>query len=153
ATTHWVATAVGMSMMERGGNAFDAAVAAGLCLEAVEPNQNGPGGDLPVTFWNANRAKVEVLCAQGPAPAKATIAYYKSQGLDRVPGTGFLAAVVPGAVGGWLTLFRDHGTMRLRDALEPAIHYARNGYPVTPAMAATIGNVADLFKAHYRSSA
>jgi len=153
ATTHWVATGVGMGTMERGGNAFDAAAAAGLCLQAVEPNQNGPGGDLPVILWNVQRAKVEVLCAQGPAPAKATIAHYKSEGLELVPGTGLLAAVVPGTVGGWLTLLRDHGTMRLRDVLEPVIHYARTGYPVTPALATTIAGVADLFKTHYTSSA
>jgi len=153
ATTHWVATGVGMGMLERGGNAFDAAAAAGLCLQAVEPNQNGPGGDLPVIFWNAKSAKVEVLCAQGPAPAKATIAHYKSEGLDLVPGTGLLAAVVPGTVGGWLTLLRDHGTMRLREILEPTIYYARTGYPVTPAMATTIAGVAELFKTHWPSSA
>ncbi|MGH7004864.1 MAG: gamma-glutamyltransferase family protein, partial [Alphaproteobacteria bacterium] len=153
ATTHWVATGVGMGVMERGGNAFDAAAAAGLCLQAVEPNQNGPGGDLPVILWNAKSAKVEVLCAQGPAPAKATIAHYRAEGLDLVPGTGLLAAVVPGTVGGWLTLLRDHGTVRLRDALEPAIHYARTGYPVTPAMATTLTDVAELFKTHWPSSA
>jgi gamma-glutamyltranspeptidase/glutathione hydrolase len=153
ATTHWLATAVGMAMLERGGNAFDAAVAAGFCLQGVEPNQNGPGGDLPAIFWNAKREKVEVLCAQGPAPAKATIAHYTSEGLDLVPGTGLLAAVVPGAVGGWLTLLRDHGTMRLRDVLEPVIHYTRNGYAVTPSMATTIASVAELFKTHYTSSA
>jgi gamma-glutamyltranspeptidase/glutathione hydrolase len=153
ATTHWVATGVGMGMMEKGGNAFDAAAAAGICLQVVEPNQNGPGGDLPVILWNAKNAKVEVLCAQGPAPAKATVAHYKSEGLDLVPGTGLLAAVIPGSVGGWLTLLRDHGTMRLRDVLEPVIHYARTGYPVTPAMATTLAGVADLFKTHYTSSA
>ncbi len=152
-TTHWLASAVGMAMLERGGNAFDAAVAAGLTLEVVEPNQNGPGGDLPAIFWSARDKKVEVLGAQGPAPARATIAHYRSEGLELVPGTGLLAAVVPGAVGGWLALLRDHGTLRLRDVLEPAIHYARHGYPVTPAMRLAIANVAELFAAHWRSSA
>ncbi len=152
-TTHWLASAVGMAMLERGGNAFDAAVAAGLCLEVVEPNQNGPGGDLPAILWDAREKKVEILCAQGPAPARATIAHYKAEGLDLVPGTGLLAAVVPGAVGGWLALLRDHGTMRLRDVLEPAIHYARSGYAVTPAMHLAIANVAQHFAVHWPSSA
>ncbi len=153
ASTHWVATAVGMGMLERGGNAFDAAAATGLCLQVVEPNQNGPGGDLPAVFYSAKTGKIEVICGQGPAPAKATIAHYKAQGLDLVPGTGLLAAVVPGTVGGWLTLLRDHGTMRLSDIIEPAIHYARNGYPVTPAMNTTLTTVAELFKQHWPSSA
>src|SRR4030088_2975655 len=97
ATTHWIATAIGMSMLERGGNAFDAAVATAFTLHVVEPHLNGPGGDVPVILYDARKGKgkVEVICGQGPAPAKATIAYYLGLGLDMVPGTGLLAACVP----------------------------------------------------------
>jgi gamma-glutamyltranspeptidase/glutathione hydrolase len=152
-TTHYLATAVGMAMMERGGNAFDAAVAAGFTLNVVEPNQNGPGGDMPAIFHSARTGRIETLCGQAPAPKGATIAHYRSLGLDLVPGTGLLAAVIPGAVGAWLALLRDHGTMRLADVLEPAIHYARRGFPVIPALAGTLAGVADLFREHWKTSA
>src|SRR5436853_4968262 len=87
ATTHWIATAVGMSMLERGGNAFDAAVATAFTLQVVEPHLNGPGGDVPVLVHDTRKGKgkVEVICGQGAAPAGATIAYYRSLGLDLVP--------------------------------------------------------------------
>ena len=73
ASTHWLASSVGMAVLERGGNAFDAAVAAGFTLQVVEPHLNGPGGDLPAVFWPASRGEPIVLCAQGPSPAAATI--------------------------------------------------------------------------------
>ena len=153
ASTHWLASAAGMAMLERGGNAFDAAAAAGFVLQVVEPHQNGPGGDMPVLFWSAKQKKPQVLCAQGPAPAAATIARYKDLGIDLVPGTGLLSAVVPGTVGGWLTLLRDHGTMKLADILEPAIGYASGGYPVVPVLSAYIGSVAELFRDAWPTSA
>lgn len=153
ASTHWIATAVGMAMLERGGNAFDAAVAAGFALQVVEPHQNGAGGDMPAVYYSAATGKVEVLCAQAPAPAGATIDHYREQGLGLIPGTGQLAAVIPGAVGGWLTMLRDHGTLPLSEVLAPAIEYARNGYPVAPMLSAYIQRVAPLFEEHWPTSA
>src|SRR5512147_2129522 len=97
ASTHWLASAAGMAMLERGGNAFDAAVAAGFVLQVVEPHLNGPGGDCPILLHAAAARATLVICGQGPAPHLATIAHYRSLGLDLVPGTGLLAAVVPGA--------------------------------------------------------
>ena len=91
-TTHWIATAVGMGILERGGNAFDAGVATAFTLQVVEPHLNGPGGDVPVIVHDVKRGKTEVICGQGVAPAGATNAYYRSQRLDLVPGTGLLAA-------------------------------------------------------------
>src|SRR5690349_13138632 len=129
-TTHWIATAVGMAALEKGGNAFDAAVATAFTLQVVEPHLNGPGGDVPVIVHDVKRGKTEVICGQGPAPAGATIAHYKSEGLDMVPGTGLLAACVPGTFESWMLLLRDYGTLRLRDVLEHAISYARDGYPL-----------------------
>ena len=152
-TTHWIATAVGQAVLEAGGNAFDAATAAGFCLQVVEPHQNGPGGDLPVLFARAGDAAPTVLCAQGPAPVAATPAAFTDLGFDLVPGSGLLAAVVPGATVGWLTLLRDHGTMRLRDVLGYSIGYARAGYPVVPAMSSCIDKVAPLLRDHWTTSA
>lgn len=152
-STHWLATASGMAMLEKGGNAFDACVAAGFVLQIVEPHLVGPGGDLPVIFWSAENQKVEVLCAQGPAPAAATIQAYKGLGLDLVPGSGLLATVIPGAFDGWMQLLRDHGRLSLREVLAPAIGYARNGHPLLPRVADTIGGVRKLFEADWQTSA
>ena len=98
ATTHWLASAVGMSVLERGGNAFDAAVATAFVLQVVEPHLNGPAGEAPILLHSRKSGRVEVICGQGVAPAAATIARYHELGFsDLVPGTGLLATVVPGA--------------------------------------------------------
>ena len=120
-TTHWIATAVGMGILERGGNAFDAGVATAFTLQVVEPHLNGPGGDVPVIVYDVKRGKPEVICGQGVAPAGATIEHYRSEGLDLVPGTGLLAACVPGTFETWMMLLRDYGTMKIADVLAPAI--------------------------------
>jgi gamma-glutamyltranspeptidase / glutathione hydrolase len=153
ASTHWIASAAGMAVLERGGNAFDAAVATGFTLQVVEPHLNGPGGDLPAIVWPAG-GEPRVLCAQGSAPERATIARYRDElGLQLVPGTGPLAAVVPGAFGGWLTMLREHGTMELADVLQYAIHYAEHGVPVLPQVAGAIRNVEQLFRDEWTTSA
>ncbi|HZO35128.1 MAG TPA: gamma-glutamyltransferase family protein [Gaiellaceae bacterium] len=138
ASTHWLASATGMAVLERGGNAFDAACAAGFVLQVVEPHLNGPGGDLPAVFWAASEGRPLVLCAQGTAPRAATIDAFVSRGHDLVPGTGVLATCVPGAFGGWLLLLERYGTWRLEDVLAFAIGYAADGYPVVPGFTATV---------------
>src|SRR5258708_14292255 len=110
-----------MATLEKGGNAFDAAVATAFTLQVVEPHLNGPGGDVPVILNDVRTGKTEVICGQGPAPAKATIAHYRGLGLDMVPGTGLLAACVPGTVEAWIFLLRAYGTMPLADVLTPPI--------------------------------
>src|ERR1700730_2515486 len=152
-STHWIATAVGMATLEKGGNAFDAAVATAFTLQVVEPHLNGPGGDVPVIVHDVRKRKVEVICGQGPAPAAATIAHYRSQALDMVPGTGLLAACVPGMFDTWMLLLRDYGTMRLADVLAPAISYASHGHPLVERASATIATVAELFSKHWPTSA
>ena len=127
-----------MAVLERGGNAFDAACAAGFVLQVVEPHLNGPGGDLPAVFWSAERSEPLVLCAQGVAPATATIDAFRSRGHVLVPGTGIDAACVPGSFGGWLLLLEQFGTWPLVDVLAFAIGYAEDGYPVVPGITATI---------------
>jgi gamma-glutamyltranspeptidase / glutathione hydrolase len=154
ASTHWLASSAGMAVLEAGGNAFDAAVAAGFVLQVVEPHLNGPGGEVPVLFATADDpGAVRVLCGQGVAPAGATIDHYRSLGLDLVPGSGLLAATVPGSWDAWLTLLRDHGTKSLRDVLGYAIGYARHGYPVVDRIGDTVAAVADLFRDHWPTSA
>jgi gamma-glutamyltranspeptidase/glutathione hydrolase len=96
-STHWLASAAAMAVLEDGGNAYDAATAAAFVLHVVEPHLNGPGGDVPMIVAPAGGAP-KVLCGQGPAPAGATIEHYTSLGLDLVPGTGPLAAAIPGEV-------------------------------------------------------
>ena len=152
ATTHWIGTAVGMAVLERGGNAFDAAVATGFTLQIVEPHLNGPAGDFTAVFNTSGSAQAQILCAQGPMPAAATIERIRGLGLDTVPGSGLLPAVIPGSFDGWLLLLRDHGTMRLRDALEDAIGYAENGYPVVEKITGTISKVANLFSTEWTTS-
>jgi gamma-glutamyltranspeptidase/glutathione hydrolase len=152
-STHWIATAVGMGTLERGGNAFDAAVATAFTLQVVEPHLNGPGGDVPVLLYDVRKGKPELICGQGPAPAGATIAHYKSEGLDMVPGTGLLAACVPGMFDTWMTMLRDYGTMKLADVLTPAISYAQNGHPLVERANATIRTVEKLFRDHWPTSA
>ncbi|TMC04638.1 MAG: gamma-glutamyltransferase family protein [Chloroflexi bacterium] len=153
ASTHWLASAAGMAVLERGGNAFDAAVAAGFTLQVVEPHLNGPGGDMPALVYSAERDRVLAVCGQGPAPGAATIDRLHSLGLDMIPGTGLLAPCVPGAVGGWLLMLAELGTWRLGDVLEFAIHYAERGFPMLPRISLAIAGVETLFREEWTESA
>jgi gamma-glutamyltranspeptidase/glutathione hydrolase len=135
-----------MAVLERGGNAFDAATAAGFVLQVVEPHLNGPGGELPVVFWSAERGEPLVLCAQGVAPQAATIDWFRSHGHQMIPGIGVLAACVPGAFSGWLLLLEQFGTWPLADVLAFAIEYAERGYPVVPGIAETIERAEPLLR-------
>ncbi len=154
ATTHWLATAAGMAVLESGGTAADAAAAAGFALQVVEPHLNGPGGDLPLIVGTAGDPQPRVLCGQGTLPAAATTARLRDElGLRIVPGTGPLAATVPGAFGAWIELLRAHGRLPLRDVLSYAIGYAADGHPVHPRVAGTIGYCEQLFTEHWPTSA
>jgi gamma-glutamyltranspeptidase / glutathione hydrolase len=152
ATTHWLASQSAMAVLERGGNAFDAAVAAGFVLHVVEPHLNGPGGDLVGLIAPVGQP-TRVLAGLAAAPRAASVATYRALGLDSVPGAGFLAATVPGAFDAWLLLLRDHGTWELDEAIEFALDYAEHGYPVLPAVARTIDAVGSLFRSAWPSSA
>ncbi|MFF1877985.1 gamma-glutamyltransferase family protein [Leifsonia sp. NPDC058230] len=153
ASTHWLATASAQAVLERGGNAFDAAVAGAFVLHVVEPHLNGPGGDMVAVFATSEDPTPTVLSGQGPAPAAATRDHYLAEGLELVPGSGALAAAVPGAVDAWLLLLRDHGTWELADVLAFAIGYARDGHPVLERVRATIATVERLFADHWTTSA
>lgn len=151
-STHWLASQSAMAVLEDGGNAYDAAVAAGFVLHVVEPHLNGPGGEVPIIIAPAG-GEVRVLCGQGVAPAGATIERYRGLGLDLVPGTGPLAAAVPGAFDAWMLLLRDHGTKRLADILKYAIGYAEDGHAPVEGIGATVESVRELFETEWTSSA
>lgn len=153
ASTHWLASSAAMAMLERGGNAFDAAVAGGMVLQVAEPHLNGPGGEVPILLYSAKESRARVICGQGVAPAAATLEHFASLGLDMVPGTGLLSAVVPGAFDAWMIMLRDYGTMTLAEVFEIAQGYAANGVPVHPGVTDTINGVADLFRDEWQSSA
>jgi gamma-glutamyltranspeptidase/glutathione hydrolase len=153
ASTHWLSATTGMGVLERGGNAFDAAATMGFVQQVVEPHRNGPGGEVPILFHQAGRAGVRAISGQGCAPAAATCERYRSLGLDLVPGTGFLAATVPGPFDAWMVLIRDRGTLPLRAILEPAIALADRGYPIIPRLAAGIAKVAEVFRTDWPTSA
>ena len=126
---HYLATAAGFRMMEKGGNAFDAAVAMGFACAVLEPQHYGIGGEVSILVYSAKEKKVWSVSGQGPAPKKATLAWFKEHGVDMVPGAGFLPATVPAATAAWLTLLERFGRLPLKDVLSPAIELAEQGYP------------------------
>jgi len=152
-STHWLASSVGMAMLEKGGNAFDAAVAAGFVLQIVEPHLNGPGGEVPIIVKRPEDDAPRVICGQGVTPAAATPEAFAELELKTVPGTGLLPAVVPGAFDAWMLLLRDYGSLPLETVLEPAIGYARDGYPLLARAVSSILPVIDFFQKEWPSSA
>ncbi|MFH9890575.1 gamma-glutamyltransferase family protein [Streptomyces luteogriseus] len=151
-STHWLASQSAMAVLESGGNAYDAAVAGAFVLHVVEPHLNGPAGEVPILLAPAG-GEVRVLCGQGVAPAGATVAHYRGLGLDLVPGTGPLAAAVPGAFDAWMLLLRDHGTRSLDDVLQYAIGYAEHGHAPVERVGETVETVRELFETEWTSSA
>jgi gamma-glutamyltranspeptidase/glutathione hydrolase len=153
-STHWIASGVAMAVLERGGNAFDAAAAAGFTLQVAEPHLNGPGGDCPILLHEAKSGAQHVVCGQGVAPAALSVAHVKGElGLDLIPGTGLLPAMVPGAFDAWALMLRDFGSWPLREVLSFAIGYARRGIHIVPRVVATLETVRPLFEAEWPTSA
>ena len=142
-----------MSVLERGGNAFDAATAGAFVLHVAEPDQNGLGGEVPILLWSAGDQKVRVICGQGPTPNAATPEAFHRLGLELIPGSGALAACVPGAFDAWMLLLRDFGTWSISDVLGYAIGYAESGVPVSDGLSLRIARAAEHFRAHWPTSA
>ena len=153
ASSDWFSAAAGMAILEAGGNAFDAAVTAGLVLQVVEPHLCGPGGEMVAVFVNARDGRPRVVCGQGPAPQGATPAHFTRLGFDMVPGAGLLSAPVPGAFDAWMLLLRDYGTRTLRTVLDTAIGYAEGGFPLLPTACVRLGQVEGVFREHWPTSA
>jgi len=152
ASTHWIGSASAMSVLEQGGNAFDAAVAAGFVLQVVEPHLNGIGGELVAIMTTGATHEPRVLAGTGSAPAAATMDAMVDREVVAMPGSGLLSAPVPGQFDAWLLLLRDYGTWELADVLAYAIHYARSGFAVGPQLRDTIIAVRDVFAHHWASS-
>ena len=131
-SSHYLATEAGFEMLRAGGNAADAAVAAGLAMHVVEPQNNGFGGEVPILVYSPSSAKVFAISGQGTAPRKATVEYFEQQRIDLIPGDGFLPATVCGAFDAWVTLLREFGTMRLSQVIQPAIILAQDGFAIYP---------------------
>jgi gamma-glutamyltranspeptidase/glutathione hydrolase len=153
ASTHWIASQVGMAVLERGGNAFDAAVAAGFTLYAAEPHLNGPGGDAPIILHDASAGTQHLICGQGVSPAAATIGRIAALDLGRIPGTGLLPAVVPGAFDAWCLLLERWGSWEFADVIAYATHYLRRGIHLVPNIINAISGVKQLFEEAWPSSA
>lgn len=135
ASSQPLASNAGVSILQRGGNAYDAAIAVAAVLTVVEPMQTGLGGDMFALLYNQNHKKVEALNGSGRAPFKASRDYYLSQGYKEIPPTGILSITTPGTVDGWAEILEKHGTMTFADVLQPAIEYAEKGFPVSEIIA------------------
>jgi gamma-glutamyltranspeptidase/glutathione hydrolase len=131
ATSQPLASAAGLRILQQGGNAIDAAIAAAAVLCVVEPMMVSPGGDLFALIWNAKKKELKALNASGRAPKAISINELKNRGVTKKPEFGIHTVTVPGAVDGWATLLKSHGTMTLAQVLPPAIEYAERGFPVT----------------------
>ena len=135
ATSQPLATQVALDILKQGGNAIDAAIAANATLGLVEPTGNGIGGDLFVIIWDAKTQKLYGLNASGRSPFSLTLEYFKENGYTRIPPQGPLPVSVPGCVDGWFEMHKKFGTMPMEKILNPAIQYARNGFPVSELIA------------------
>jgi gamma-glutamyltranspeptidase/glutathione hydrolase len=135
ATSHPLATQIGLETLKKGGNAIDAAIAANAALGLMEPTGCGVGGDLFAIVWDAKTKKLYGLNASGRSPGDLTLEEFKKRGLDKIPSLGPLPVSVPGAVDGWFELHGKFGSMPMKELLNPAIEYAEKGFPLTQLIA------------------
>ena len=135
ATSHPLATQIGLDILKLGGTAIDAAIAANIALGLMEPTGNGIGGDLFAIVWDAKTKKLHGLNASGPAPKNLSIEYFIENGLNKIPPYGPLPVTVPGTVDGWVKLHEKFGKLEFKSLFEPTIEYAKKGFPVTELIA------------------
>jgi gamma-glutamyltranspeptidase/glutathione hydrolase len=154
-TGHYLATAIGMQVLEAGGNAIDAGVAAGFALNMLKPHSNGIGGESPILIYPAaaEGSRAVAVNGQGIAPKRATIAWFREQNLDLIPGDGLLPATVPGSFGAWVTSLLQFGRLGLKETLGPVVDLARDGFPMYAELERAIANQADKFREQWPSSA
>ena len=148
-----LAARAGVQVLERGGNAVDAAIAANAAIGLMEPTGNGIGGDLFALVYDANTGKLHGLNASGWAPAGRTVEFLRSKGIEEMPQRGIYSATVPGVVAGWDALRERFGTLPFSELLAPAIFYAENGFPVSPVIARSWGRSAQFLSSHPNSKA
>eukprot|EP01052_Picozoa_sp_SAG31_P034593 SAG31_NODE_4065_length_3623_cov_4.472758_2_plen_720_part_00 len=158
ASSHYLASAAGMQILEAGGNAFDAAVACGAMLWHTCPADLSPGGEVPIVFHSARApGKISTISGQGTMPAAATLGRYADLGLkhpeQRMPGHGMLAATVPGAFDAWMLLLSIQGTLRPRDVLQPFVKCCHDGVPISHDVYNTLGRKAKFMFEHWPTSA
>ena len=135
ASSHPLATQIGLDILKQGGSAVDAAIAVNAALGLMEPTGNGIGGDLFAIVWDAKSKKLYGLNASGPAPKKLSLEYFQKNNLSKYPEFGPLPVTVPGAVAGWSELHKKFGKLPIKRLLKPTIAYAREGFPVTETIA------------------
>ena len=148
ATSHPLATQIGLDILKSGGNAVDAAIAANAALGLMEPTGNGIGGDLFAIVWDAKTKKLYGLNASGPAPQSLSIEYFKENNLEKIPAYGPLPVSVPGAVDGWIKLHEKFGNKEFSSLFEPTITYAKDGFPVSELIAYYLDRSATRFSGY-----
>ena len=148
-----LAAQAGASILERGGNAVDAAITANAAIGLMEPTGNGIGGDLFVIFYEAKTGRTHGLNSSGYSPASLSVPYLKSKGHTQMPQLGIHSVTIPGAVAGWEALHRRFGRKPFADLFAPTIFYAEDGFPVTEVIARIWGGSAQLLAAHRNSAA
>src|SRR5215467_372472 len=131
AAGHSLGALAGVKVLQEDGNAVDAALAAGFVMAVVKPESCGPGGDLFALVFMKRNGKVEAINSSGPAPAKASIEYFRERGLKSIPQSGPLSIAVPGAVDGWLELHKKYATKELSRLMSDAVHVAREGFLIS----------------------
>jgi len=146
ATSHPLASQIGIDILKGGGNAIDAAIAANAALGLMEPTGNGIGGDLFAIIWIEKEKKLYGLNASGRSPENLTLEYFKENNFKSIPAYGPLPVSVPGCVDGWFELHNKFGKIKMRDILNPTIKYAENGFPVTELVSYYMDVASDNFK-------
>jgi gamma-glutamyltranspeptidase/glutathione hydrolase len=153
AAGHYLAAAIGLSLLEKGGNAVDAGVAAGFAVSLLKPQSVGIGGEAPILIHVAGQRKSVAINGQGWAPRAATIEWFKSRGIGLIPSDGFLPAMVPAQFASWCTALQQFGTKTLADVLGPAVELAEGGFPMYAALRNGVLKVADRYRSEWPTSA
>jgi gamma-glutamyltranspeptidase/glutathione hydrolase len=150
---HYLASRIGLHILEEGGNAVDAGVGMGFALAVLEPYIYGIGGEVPILIYLADEKRVVCLSGQGPAPRKASIDWFRRHGIDSIPGDGLLAAAVPDAVSTWIHALSRFGTMRLCQVLGPSIDLAARGFPMFERLQSALDRSSQQFLESWPTSA
>ncbi len=146
ATSHPLATQAALDILKKGGNAIDAAIAANAVLGVVEPTGAGIGGDIFALIWSGEKDKLYGLNGSGRSPRSLKMEYFKDNGFEFIPSYGPLPVSVPGCVDGWYEMNEMFGHLSMKDILQPAINYARDGFPVTEVIAYSLAKNSELLK-------